>query len=252
VDVPNERLHKKRNQQANRLNKKKVIIMKDLRTQNRNSPITVLAAISRISRCMALTLVSGLALVAASPPACAGSGQVLPPTATPKGWSIDDMAAAVANFSISGNDLAYYPDTPFQIIYRHPGNAFTLKPGTFLYVKVVFIDDSPPIIGDWPEDKDDVADYFFGRTQLGAHDLEIEVDGTVYSLDDPGYVGGPVPTPNSPDGSEHFIQSGAFVSPLSRGTHTLTIRGVLDGDAMLAATGGFPFATEITYTITVQ
>jgi len=27
---------------------------------------------------------------------------------------------------------------------------------------------------------------------------------------------------------------------------------VLDGDAILAATGGFPFATEINYTITVQ
>ena len=183
--------------------------------------------------------------------ASAGSGNVLPPTATPQGWSIDDMAAAVANFSISGNNLAYYPNTPFQIIYRHPGNAFTVRPGTFLYVKVIFIDDSAPVIGDWPADKTGVADYFFGRSQLGAHDLEIEVDGKVFSLDDPGYVGGPVPTPSSPDGSENFIQTGAFVSPLSPGTHSLTIRGVLDGDAMIAAAGG-PFATEIKYTITVR
>lgn len=226
--------------------------MKDMTTPTCNRLITALAAVTRISRRAVATLTTCLFLVASSATAANGSGQVLPPAATPLGWSIDDMAAAVANFSISGNDLAYYPDTPFQIIYRHPGNSFTVGPGTFLYVKVIFIDDSPPVIGDWPADKSGVAEYFFGRTQLGAHDLEIEVDGTVYSLDDPGYVGGPVPTPDSPDGSANFIQTGAFVSPLAPGNHTLTIRGVLDGDAILAATGGFPFATEITYSITVQ
>ena len=201
---------------------------------------------------MVATLTACMGLVASTLSVSADSGHVLPPTARPHGWTIDRMAAAVANFSISGNDPAYYPDTPFQIIYRHPGNAFTLKPGTFLFVKVIFIDDSPPVIGDWPANKSEVANYFFGRTELGAHDLEIEIDGRVYSLNHPGYVGGPVPTPNSPDGSAHFIQIGAFVTPLAPGTHTLTIRGVLDGDAMIAATGGFPFATEITYTITVQ
>lgn len=221
-------------------------------TPTYNLLITALAAVSRMSRGMTATLTTCLCLAASSLSAVAGSGHVLPPKATPQGWSIDDMAAAVANFSISGNDPAFYPDTPFQIIYRHPGNAFTLKPGTFLYVKVIFIDDSAPVIGDWPANKSEAGNYFFGRTELGAHDLEIEIDGKVFSLDHPGYIGGPVPTPNSPDGSEHFIQTGAFVTPLSRGTHTLTIRGVLDGDAMLAATGGFPFATQITYTITVQ
>lgn len=226
--------------------------MKTIATPIRNPLMTALAAVSRMSRRTAAILTTGLCLVASSATAANRSGQVLPPEATPLGWSIDDMASAVANFSISGNDLAYYPDTPFQIIYRHPGNAFTVRPGTYLYVKVIFIDDSAPVIGDWPADKSGVAEYFFGRTQLGAHDLEIEVDGTVYSLDDPGYVGGPVPTPDSPDGSAAFIQTGAFVSPLSKGTHALTIRGVLDGDAMLAATGGFPFATEIHYTITVE
>jgi hypothetical protein len=176
---------------------------------------------------------------------------VLPPTATPREWTVDDMAAAVANFSISGNDPAYYPDTPFQIIYRHPGNAFTVSPGTYFYVKLVFIDDSPPIIGDWPADKSEVANYIFGRTELGAHDLEIEVDGKVYSLDNPGYIGGPVTTPNSPDGSAHLIQIGAFLTPLSTGVHTVIIRGVMDGDAMVAAFGG-PWGVEITYSVTVQ
>ncbi len=226
--------------------------MKNITTQICNPLITALAAVTKIARCRTATLTTCLCLAASSLSAVAGSGQVLPPKATPHGWSLDDMAAAIANFSISGNDLAYYPETPFQIIYRHPGNAFMLRPGTFLYVKVIFIDDSAPVIGNWPVDKSAAGNYFFGRTELGAHDLEIEVDGKVFSLDNPGYVGGPVPTPNSPDGSEHFIQTGAFVTPLAKGIHTLTIRGVLDGDAMLAATGGFPFATEISYTITVE
>ena len=220
---------------------------------NQNSkPLTsALAIANRLFRCRITAVAAGLCLAASSLSVTAGSGNVLPPTAKPQGWSIDDMAAAVANFSISGNNLDFYPDTPFQIIFRHPGNSFTVKPGTFLYVKVIFIDDSAPVIGNWPADKSGVADYFFGRTELGAHDLEIEVDGKVFSLDNPGYVGGPVPTPDSPDGSTYFIQTGAFVTPLSPGTHKLTIRGVLDGDAMVAALGG-PFATEIHYTITVE
>ena len=226
--------------------------MKNTTIQTSNPLAMPLATVSRMSRTIALTLTACLGLGASTLSLSAGSSQVLPPTATPYGWSIDDMAAAVANFSISGNNLAYYPNTPFQIIYRHPGNAFTLKPGTFLFVKVIFIDDSAPVIGDWPVDKSGAGNYFFSRTALGAHDLQIEIDGRVFRLDDPGYIGGPVPTPDSPDGSEHFIQTGAFVTPLAPGTHTLTIRGVLDGDAMLAATGGFPFATEITYSITVR
>jgi hypothetical protein len=188
----------------------------------------------------------------------AGGGNVLPPGATSHGWTLDEMAAAVANFSISGNDLIYYPETPFQIIYRHGNlqdptgaNTFTVKPGTSFYLKFFFIDDSAPVIGDWPDSRDEAADYVFGGDQLGGHDLEVEVDGKVFSLDDAGYIGGPVPTPDSPDGSEHLIQIGAFMAPLTKGKHTVIIRGVFDGDALVEAFGG-PFAAEITYTIIVK
>ena len=181
----------------------------------------------------------------------AGSGQVLPSSARPHGYSLDAMASAVANFSITGNDPAFYPDTPFQIIYRSASNAFTVKPGTFLYVKFFFVNDAAPTIGDFPADKSGVAEYIFGRDQLGGHDLEIEVDGVVTSINSPGYVGGPVATPDSPDGSENLLQIGAFISPLAKGTHTITIRGVFDGQAILDVIGG-PFATEITYTVVVE
>ena len=79
-------------------------------------------------------LVAALGInLGAAPPAGAAErdGKVLPPAAKPHGWTLDDMADAVAIFSISGNDPAFYPDTPFQIIYRRPGNTYTVEPGTF-------------------------------------------------------------------------------------------------------------------------
>lgn len=208
------------------------------------------SAVSRLKQAIT-AVVLGLAILSTTASARAGSGQVLPPTAHPHGYTLDDMAAAVANFSISGNDPAYYPDTPFQIIYRRPGNTFTVAPGTFLYLKFFFIDDAEPIIGDWPADKSGVEEYIFGRDQLGGHDLEVEIDGKVTSLDDVGYVGGPIETPDSPDGSQHLLQIGAFVSPLKKGTHSITIRGVFDGTAFVDFVGG-PFATEIAYTVIVE
>src|SRR5258708_1338614 len=135
-----------------------------------------------INRFALAALLLGLSAILSTSSARAASGNVLPPRATPLGWSLDEMTAAVANFSISGNDPAYYPDTPFQIIYRHPGNTFTVKPGAYFYVNVVFFDDSAPIIGDWPADKSGAAEYIFGRHELGGHDLFIEVDGNVTSL----------------------------------------------------------------------
>ena len=47
-------------------------------------------------------------------------GNVLPPNASPYGYSLDDMAKALALFDTSGNDLSYYPKTPFQILYADP------------------------------------------------------------------------------------------------------------------------------------
>ena len=199
-------------------------------------------------------LVTGLALtvsVVLAPGAQADSGHVLPPEAKPLGYSLTDMAAEVANFSISGNDPEYYPDVPFEILYTRPDRTFRVSPGTYLYIKFFFIDDAEPVFGDWPEDASEAGDYLFGPTQIGAHDFEVEVDGVVTSLDDPGYIGGPVPTPDSPDGSDNLLQVGAFVSPLKKGTHTVTIRGVVDGDAFVEAVG-FTFVFERTYTIIVE
>jgi hypothetical protein len=213
-----------------------------------------------ISRCRVVLL--GTILATALAPAHAangGSGNVLPPDATPHGWSLEDMAAAVANFTASGNDLSYYPDTPFQILYRLGSlqdptghNTFTLEPGTALYIKFFFVDDSPPVYGTFPTDADEAAHFVFDPDQLGAHDLEIVVDGRVTPIG-PEYVPAPVDTPNSPDGSQHLIQVGAFLTPLNKGTHHVTIRGTYDGDLWGEIFfPGFVFHSEINYTVIVE
>lgn len=111
--------------------------------------------------------------------------------------------------------------------------------------------DGPPIIGSFPTEASQAADYFFSPTQLGAMDYEIIVDGKS-TLIGPEYVAGPVAEP-LPDGGNHLIQLGAFLSPMSVGTHTVTIRGELAGTAILADTQGSLgcVAVDITYPVTV-
>src|SRR5262249_19044329 len=98
--------------------------------------------------------------------------------------------------------------------------------------------------------EDDIPDYVFGGTQLGGRDLAIVVDGKVTRLG-PAYAAG-VHAPGLLDGGgSNFIQIGAFLTPLSRGTHTVTIRGTFDGDGLLDLFGS-PFSFENTYTVIVK
>ena len=203
-----------------------------------------------IGRRFAALMALAVVVVLVVRPVFADGGHVLPPGAKPSGFTLQDMAGALAYFSTSGNDLAFYPDTPFQILFvdRSTGtNTFHVKAGTRFFVPVAFIDDSPPILGDFPADASTVEEYVFGADQLGAHDLEIEVDGRVTSVG-PDYVAGPVFAPGLLDGGgSHLIQIGAFLTPLSKGTHEVAIRGILDGDAV-----GGVFAFEVTYTVIVH
>ena len=179
-----------------------------------------------------------------------GGGNVLPPSAKPSGYSLADMAEALAYFSTSGNDPQFYPDTPFQVLHISDTNAFTVRPGTRFFVPVLYVDDSPPILGDFPADAEDAAAYVLGEDQLGAQ-FEIEVDGRVTPLGDE-YVAGPVLTPGLKDGGgSHFIQVGAFLTPLPKGTHTVTIRSRFDGDVILDLVGE-PLEFEDTYTVVVR
>ena len=197
-------------------------------------------------------LIVGLILLAWASPARAGGGEVQPPTAKPHGYSLSDAAAATAAFNSGPRTLDTLPKTPFQVLYVKPGDVaktFVVKSGTSFYVPVESVDDSPPILGDFPQDvsdQDDDADYFFNPDELGGSDFTIEVDGKATELD-ADYVAGVTTAPLPDGGGRHYIVIGAFLTPMSKGTHIVKISGTLDG----AAIGG-SFSFEITYTVIVQ
>jgi hypothetical protein len=214
-----------------------------------------------------LVLVLGLLLsVVAAPTVSAAGGRVLPPRARPHGYSLSDMTGAAAAFTASRNDLAFYPDTPFQILYTANfevneegtglvitgSNEFTVRPGTPFYVPLQNADDSPPVAGVYPTTRRDAVHYFFDQSQLGGRDFEIVVDGQTKSVG-AAYLSGPVTTAPLPDGGgTHMITLGVFVTPMHPGTHTVAISGGLFGDAMPPVLDPYTFFRfEFTYTVEV-
>jgi hypothetical protein len=195
------------------------------------------------------------AVSVAAPPAMAEDGKVMPATAKPHGYSLSDLAGATAAFNVSSRDPANSPpDIPFQVLFTSAdgnSNEFTVGHGTMFYVPLIYIDDSPPILGDFPDDLNDRAEleaYVFGSDQIGVDLLQIVVDGETTDLG-PEYAVG-VTTPPLPDGGgTHYIVAAAVLSPLAPGKHTVVIRNHISG----AAVGGPPgFSFEATYTINVQ
>jgi hypothetical protein len=162
------------------------------------------------------------------------------------------MAEATALFNSGPRDPGTEPDTPFQILYvPSDGNTtFTVQPGTTIYVPVIWADNSSPVIGDFPDvtDRTAVANYYFSQEELGAEVLEIDVDGTATSLLEEDYPVGAA-TSTSTGGTAYTVVA-AFLTPLPKGTHQVTIRAYFDG-AALAPYGGI-YAFEVTYTVNVK
>jgi hypothetical protein len=195
-------------------------------------------------------------------------GGVMPAAAQPDGWSLARMTGALALFNTSGNDPSYYPNTPFQIFYVDPStarvvpvngglqtfgsNTFAVSPGTFFFVPLFDVDDSPPVLGTWPANHEQALAYFFGAAQYGARGFDIAIDGESTPIGS-AYLAGPVTTPPLLDGGgTHMLMLGAFVHPLPPGTHTISIAGGVFGD-LLEPTYGISFLTEAdTYTVTVR
>ena len=201
------------------------------------------------------------------PASAAQGGEVLPAAATPHGFSLTEMARETATFLTSGNDLSLYPKTPFQILYVDPAtqtfdsvngglvvtgtNQFTVAAGTPFYAPVAFADDSPPVVGTFPTSSGQVANYLFGQDQNGWTNLRVTVDGRVTPIGS-AYAVGPVQTPPLPDGGgSHIITVGAFLTPLSPGTHTVGVSGEFSG-ALFQQANGLNFVQfHLTYTVTV-
>jgi hypothetical protein len=212
-----------------------------------------------------LAAVLGLAVLPAA--LAGGGGNVLPPGAMPLGYTLADMAEAVALFTTNGNDPDFYPDTPFQVLFADPStfafnvvgdelletgsNTITVMAGTYFYMPMFNIDDSPPILGTSPTSARDAVGYVFDPEQLGLEDAEVVVDGQATSIG-PAWLAGPVRTaPLGDGGGTHIITLGVFLAPLSVGTHTVSLSGHYAGDLIEPVFGLPVFGGEFTYTVNV-
>ena len=219
----------------------------------------------RTARCAlsvsALGLVAAF-VIAAAAPAGATPGAVLPAKAKPHGYSLTATAEAVAPFTRSGNDPAHYPDTPFQILsisdvdYQLVGTgilgtgtaSFTMPLGTASYVPIFNVNDEPPVLGVFPTTAAQAQPYFFDQAQYGARDFEVVVDGASTPIG-ADYLAGPVAVAG--EAGRHIVTLGAFLQPMSVGTHEVRIRGGVFGD-LVDDTYGISFVQEdFTYTVEV-
>ncbi len=201
-------------------------------TRNRGQIVTALMAVVGVFACAASAL--------------AGGGRVLPPDATPHGYSLWDAAVETAIYNVgeSLGDNDPHPNVPFEVL----NDDATVKPGTVLYVPVFFTDNAPPLaVSPFPKDIDDEEvddDYLLDTADAdtGA-DIEafiVQVDGKTTVLCDDYAVG--VKTAKLPDGGNRYIASAAFITPLSKGSHTVSIGGVIDGEPVVF----------VSYTVTVK
>jgi hypothetical protein len=173
--------------------------------------------------------------------AFAGGGNVQPSGAKAKGYSLIGMAEITAyynsffiTFGPSPNNPA--PNVPFQILVTDA----TVSPGTSFYLPVFYTDDAGGAPPGFPADiRDQAADAAYLKsiilTGYGISTLIVSVDGKTTALDD-SYISGvtsAVPlVDGSPPGS-HYICSAAFMTPLSPGTHEVSIGGIINGEPVL-------------------
>lgn len=214
---------------------------------------------ARIASAVGLATLVTLAWAA---PGWTSGGSVMPASATPYGYSLQDMTRAVAPFTRGGNDPALYPPTPFQVLYINDydvslvdggavatgTNAFSVAAGVSFFVPLFNVNDAPPVLGVFPTTAAEAPFYFFDQSQYGGRDFEVIVDGAKTPIG-AQYLSGPVDVAGSP--GSHIITLGAFLSPLSLGTHTVQIRGGVYGD-LVDDTYGIAFIQEdFTYIINV-
>lgn len=173
-------------------------------------------------------------------------GNALPANAKQKGYSLSDMAKATAAFNVTDHS-GTFPDVvngkPFQglfTVWDNVTNAykeFIVSEGTMLYVPVIQIDDSTPVVGTVPDvaDRNALVNYVYSQSQFGLVYTNITIDGKVTKLNSNYMVGVKVPPltnnlplPGSTPGTQ-YITVAALLTPLNKGTHTVVISGSATG-----------------------
>jgi hypothetical protein len=178
-------------------------------------------------------------------------GPILDASIALGGFSLEEVARRTAAFNVTLDPALYPEGLPFTILNTGGDRRFVVAPGTYFYIPIGFVDDSPPIIGAFPADASGAQAYFFGPTQLGGHDFSITIDGVVHPLG-PAYLAGPVTTdPLLDGGGTHYMAIAAFMAPLAVGAHEVTLQGEFSGDAVVALFGGV-YPITITYTVIVE
>jgi hypothetical protein len=124
-----------------------------------------------------------------------------------------------------------------------------------LYVPILSVDNSEPVLGIFPDVTNPAAvtAYYFDPQQLGAEFMRIVVDGKVTNLG-PGYAVG-AQTPGLPTGGNGYTVGAVFLTPLSKGTHTVTIAARITGSFIKMYPQFFPDGVvefEIPYTVVVR
>ena len=232
---------------------------------------------SLLGRPLALVL-AAYTLTAGAPPALAGAAgmpgkrmtavdherhmaPVLPAQARPFGYSLDEMARLVAPFNM-GDRSGPPPNTPFQILYENTvtgATRFEVPRGTFLYVPLLYNDNSEPVIGHFPanaQHRQQALRYWYSQSEFGVVTMQLVVDGKVVPLG-AGYVSGLSFNLPLPDGATQYLTAGAFIAPLARGAHTVEVRFKATGDALREPPidqyfpDGF-WEFSITYSVTVR
>jgi hypothetical protein len=139
-----------------------------------------------------------------------------------------------------------------MLYWKAEGNTFQVRPGTMLYVPVLYNDDSPPVIGDFPDptDRKAVLDYWYSQQQFGMVYATVTVDGQATTLG-PDYVMGVKFATPLPDTATGYLTAAAVLSPLTKGRHTVEISVLATGAAVRAVFGGdWEFSSE--YTVVVR
>ena len=175
-----------------------------------------------------------LGVLTCTAPALAGGGNVLPPSATPKGYSLPEIAVATAVYNTAnfvGLNLPP-PNVPFEVLFADT----TVKPGTMLYLPIFFSDDSDTVAPGFPADiADQQADADFLLSLVApVSAFIVQVDGQTTILDD-DYISGvtTAPLPDGPPAGTHYIVSAAFLTPLTPGKHTVGIGGLIGGEPVV-------------------